>query len=276
MPRSLDMVLLEKMPFLRSLSETQRTALTDLTTYSTFPENHLICREGTIGEAMYFIESGEVLSYTHDAGGARKEFRALGPGEFFGEVALLSGGTRSSNVVAIREVSVYALHHENLNAFLQVHPDIPLSMLKEMAERLQTSGQMLRDTRTPRIAEEIALDRTGAEKRVQTAVQRIGGLSFLFFNLTACGVWMGANRLLARPLDSREFGFLALFLGVEGFVMTVLVLAKQNRDEKDSDIRTNRILTNTYTTDQQIQQLSEKVEALSQELREERQAGSRP
>src|SRR5205823_14432535 len=69
-----------------------------------FPAGETIIREGSGGAAFYVIESGEV---TVTIGG---DFRAtLGPGDYFGEIALLDEGARIATVTAATEIACYGL-----------------------------------------------------------------------------------------------------------------------------------------------------------------------
>ena len=262
--------LLEQNPTFSALQPQQRHTLAGLLEYRHFHSGTTICVQGEPGATMYFIETGEVAFYTHDAGGEEKTFRTLKAGEFFGEVAVLSEGTRSANARAISEVFAWELHRNHFDTFVRTFPEMAVTMLKGMAQRMDNSAAMLRDTVSPSIAQTIDQNRTDMEKLVDQLVRRIGGLPFLVVNLFAGLVWILVNRFLPTHLDSREFGFLALLLGIEALSVTVLVLAKQNRDEKDANIRNDTIMAKVQTTPMEIQHLRDNVNDLTELIRAER------
>jgi CRP-like cAMP-binding protein len=63
--------------------------------------------------------------------------RRLGPGAFFGEMALLDNGPRSAGVVAESEVSTLSLSAWDFKEVVSNHPTIALKVLEEMSKRLR-------------------------------------------------------------------------------------------------------------------------------------------
>ncbi|MCW3054700.1 MAG: rane protein [Chthonomonadales bacterium] len=273
-----DLKLLEKSPTFHALTPEQCVALAGQLKYEHFPIGEPICELGKPGDTMYFIEKGEVVFYTHDAGGEEKIFRTLGVGEFFGEVAILSRGVRSVNAKAQTEVFAWELHEKDFKGFVAAHPDIAVTIMKGMAHRLETSAAMLEHTVTPGIAKTIDASRTDTEKRVEWLVQRFGGITALIANGVGCLLWIGVN--LLRPKedrwDSHEFGFLALFLAFEALIVTILVLAKQNRDEKDADIRNDTMMEKVQITPVEVMHLREQVKVLAELIHAERHDRQHP
>ena len=67
----------------------------------------------------------------------------LGEGEFFGEMSLLDGETRSANAIAIEESDVLILKRHDFLLFLERFPRIAISLLTEMAGRIRKSDQQI-------------------------------------------------------------------------------------------------------------------------------------
>ena len=63
------------------------------------PAGTVVCREGEPGDQFFLIESGTVLVLA-EIGGSQQELARLGPGEFFGETALLRHGRRTATIRA--------------------------------------------------------------------------------------------------------------------------------------------------------------------------------
>ena len=244
------------------LDDRQAALHSDLLTYRTFGAGAMILREGEPGDTMFLLEKGDVLFFTHDAQGREIPYRTLGAGQFFGEVALMLNEPRSANARAVTEVFAYELHRKNFDAYLEAHPDMRRTMMWEMAHRIKTSGELLRHTITPHIAGEIEGKRTPNEQVVQGWVRKIGSLPFLCFNTAAFVVWTIVNAAFLH-WDTPPFAWLGVFATVEALLLTVLVLAKQNRDEKDSDVRADRILQNTATAEMELRHLRSRVDALT-------------
>ena len=103
-----------------------------------FEAGRTICEEGQTGVGMHVIIAGEVKVMVGD-----RTRRRLGPGAFFGEIALLDGGPRTASVVAETPVHTFAITSWNFRAVLKSHPSLPLKMLEEVASRLRENERSL-------------------------------------------------------------------------------------------------------------------------------------
>jgi CRP-like cAMP-binding protein len=94
----------------------------------------VIAREGEPGIGLFVIADGtaEVT-----IGGAKKA--SLGPGEFFGEIALLDGGPRTATVTATSDVKLLGLTEWVFRGLMQEHPSIAVKTLQAMAGRLRNA-----------------------------------------------------------------------------------------------------------------------------------------
>jgi CRP/FNR family transcriptional regulator, cyclic AMP receptor protein len=94
----------------------------------------VIAREGEPGIGLFVIQDG-----TADVtiGGRKKA--TLGPGEFFGEIALLDGGPRTATVTANEDVELLGLTEWVFRGLLQEHPQIAVKTLQAMASRLRSA-----------------------------------------------------------------------------------------------------------------------------------------
>ena len=92
-----------------------------------------IAREGERGIGLFVILEGECEV---TIGGKRKA--KLGPGDFFGEVALLDGGPRTATVTALTQVRLVGITGWVFRGLLMEHPTIALKTLEAVAGRLRT------------------------------------------------------------------------------------------------------------------------------------------
>jgi CRP-like cAMP-binding protein len=91
-----------------------------------------IAREGERGIGLFVILEGECEV---TIGGKRKA--SLGPGDFFGEVALLDGGPRTATVTALTQVRLVGITGWVFRGLLMEHPTIALKTLEAVAGRLR-------------------------------------------------------------------------------------------------------------------------------------------
>jgi CRP/FNR family transcriptional regulator, cyclic AMP receptor protein len=94
----------------------------------------VIAREGDPGIGLFIIAEGAA---TVSIGGKTKA--KLGPGDFFGEIALLDGGPRTATVTADTDVKLYGLTEWVFRGLLQEHPAVAVKTLQAMAGRLRNA-----------------------------------------------------------------------------------------------------------------------------------------
>jgi Pyruvate phosphate dikinase, AMP/ATP-binding domain/Cyclic nucleotide-binding domain len=108
----------------------------------TFPKGEAVIKEGSGGAAFYIIESGEAAV---TIGG---ELRAtLGPGDYFGEVALIDEGPRIATVTAVDELACWGLTVWELRPLVQRNGVIGWKLLQTLAKNLREAEQVIRDLR---------------------------------------------------------------------------------------------------------------------------------
>ena len=95
-----------------------------------------VFHQGDAGDTLYVIESGHLevtLRDTHRGG--EKRLAYLGPGDFFGEMAVLGERRRTATVRAVTDVSLLALQEQAMTTLLQEFPSATSTMLGIMVER---------------------------------------------------------------------------------------------------------------------------------------------
>jgi CRP/FNR family cyclic AMP-dependent transcriptional regulator len=92
----------------------------------------VVATEGEPGAGLFIIDAGEARV---TIGG--KTINTLGPGDFFGEMALLDGGPRTATVTAKTDLSLYVLTEWVYRGLLTEHPSIAIRTLEAVAARLR-------------------------------------------------------------------------------------------------------------------------------------------
>ena len=91
-----------------------------------------IVREGTSGVGFHLILDGTATVSQGD-----RSLRSLGPGDYFGEIALIDGEPRSASVTADTPVRTLSVASWNFRPLLEEHPRITVKLLLEMCRRLR-------------------------------------------------------------------------------------------------------------------------------------------
>lgn len=124
--------LLSGVPVFAHLSPSALKQVATLAKDVTHPAGHIVVREGAGAHAMHVIVSGDA-EVTVD--GAR--VATLGSGDFFGEIALLGGGTRTATVTASSELRILAIDSVSFQRLVRSDPTLAESLPPEISARLR-------------------------------------------------------------------------------------------------------------------------------------------
>jgi CRP/FNR family transcriptional regulator, cyclic AMP receptor protein len=102
-----------------------------------FQANQVIFEEGDQRDGMFVLVEGEARV---DIGG---RFHILGPGDFFGEMALLVPDKRLATVRAVEPVRALRISSEAVQSFLLDHPRVAIGMLRALTLRLREVEQRI-------------------------------------------------------------------------------------------------------------------------------------
>ena len=99
-----------------------------------FPEGASLVEEGSTGTSFFVIGEGNA---TVSVGGDQRA--TLGPGDYFGEMAIVDEGVRSASVIAATDVRSYFLTPWEFRPFVEEHPKIAWKLLQNLARRLRVA-----------------------------------------------------------------------------------------------------------------------------------------
>jgi CRP-like cAMP-binding protein len=123
---------LRTVPLFSGLSDKDLKRLANSLSERTFPAGHKIAVEGKEGVGFFVIESGEV---SVSRGG--EHIRKLGPGDYFGEMAVIDQGPRSASVVAESEVRCRGMTAWSFRPFVESHGEVAWPLLEALVKRLR-------------------------------------------------------------------------------------------------------------------------------------------
>jgi small-conductance mechanosensitive channel/CRP-like cAMP-binding protein len=132
--------LIAQSEMFRQLAPEDAQELVKGTTHRLYAPEERIVRQGEGGTEMFIVERGRVGVTLK--GHPRAALGELGPGEFFGEMSLLTGDVRSADVVALEETQVLVLGRDAIAPLLEKNPDLMNHISQVLAQRTQS----LRDT----------------------------------------------------------------------------------------------------------------------------------
>lgn len=107
-----------------------------------FKKGELIFQEGSKGDKMYFISAGKVRVYM-TVNAEEIDLCELSQNTFFGEMALLLGGTRTASVEAVEDTTALEYSQQSLLTKIKQDPQFALRMITTMARRLKGSHDVI-------------------------------------------------------------------------------------------------------------------------------------
>lgn len=123
---------LQQVPLLADLSDAERSALSELFDIMEYDAGRTLVGEGRAGYAFYVINRGRV-AVTHES----EPLRELGPGDFFGEIAILGKRRRTATVTATEPVVVWVLLGSAFEELQSSRPEVAAALQEAMRHRLE-------------------------------------------------------------------------------------------------------------------------------------------
>jgi anion transporter len=125
-----------------------------------------IVTQGDHGDAFYLIQSGTVQVVVDSGAGNSEIIAILGPQDWFGEMALLSGEPRSATIIAVKETALWRLSREDWDDLIGKHPTWLLQFCATLSKRLSYVDRQYSTSREAfnSLAEEFYASRTPAEQ----------------------------------------------------------------------------------------------------------------
>jgi CRP/FNR family cyclic AMP-dependent transcriptional regulator len=135
--------VLRSVPLFAQVPEGDLRALAQLVRERTHPRGSLILTQGDPGEALFLIRSGQVKVSVVAEDGREVILSVLGPGSFFGEMALVDDEPRSAHVIAMEDTSLLQLRREDFRTRLRSSPELSIALLRELSRRLRRADDTI-------------------------------------------------------------------------------------------------------------------------------------
>ena len=136
---------LAQVPLLAGLDETARAALAQQLERVSLPAGTTVCTQGEAGDSLYLIEEGTVEVVVQDSLGDQSVLEQMGPGQHFGEMALLDEGPRSATVSTVTDATFLRLSRAGFQELVLHHPSVAISLLRELSRRLRACHRRVVD-----------------------------------------------------------------------------------------------------------------------------------
>jgi CRP/FNR family cyclic AMP-dependent transcriptional regulator len=229
--------MLKKIPLFMSMDDEERAALAAIMDEAPFKAGQVIFSAEETGGTFFIVQAGQVELSITDDDDEKLVLEILESGDFFGEMSLLDGGTRSATATAIQRTETLVLDRREFLDLLMQRPHMAQDVLVSQAKRIRRTDNLLR-RRVSRNPNEAIEERETLGDRVADGVARFGGSwRFIFAFAAILLIWVALNTFLPNPWDVYPFILLNLFLSMLAAIQAPVIMMSQNRQDAKDRIR---------------------------------------
>ncbi len=130
-------IALEDSRLARHLDAKARALLVACAERREFATGGIVFEEGSNGDGLYVVERGEIEIAARSVPGRLHRLAVMGPGDYFGEMAVFDGGNRSATAIASGDVSVFFIPARSLLLMLESSPLLAVELVREGSRRMR-------------------------------------------------------------------------------------------------------------------------------------------
>ncbi|MHB8854018.1 MAG: Crp/Fnr family transcriptional regulator [Ignavibacteriaceae bacterium] len=135
---------LKYVPIFSDLSENTLEQISKLGMRKSFTKDSVVLFEHETGSALFVIIQGKLKVSRVSDDGKEVILTILSESDFFGEMAILDGLTRSANVTAMEDSELFIIQRSEFLDLLQNHPEIAVALLQELTQRLRSADMKIK------------------------------------------------------------------------------------------------------------------------------------
>ncbi|HEU0032613.1 MAG TPA: DUF1003 domain-containing protein [Kofleriaceae bacterium] len=262
---------LSQIQLFAQLDDDERGVLAQAMTERTLAAGEPLFRLGDPGDSMFIVQSGAVELFVKDTAGQKIVLHTARPGDFFGELSLLDGGSRTASAIANEPANLFVLDREDLLQLFRKRPDAALDMLAAMGRMTRKANALLRERVVKNVNEEVRDERGSVVLRVADWVANFSGsITFLVLHIAIFTTWIVLNIgvLPFGDFDPFPFGLLTMAVSLEAIILSTLLLFSSNRQTARDRIRSDVEYEINLKAELEVAHLHEKTDRIYEEMLE--------
>lgn len=234
---------LARVPLFKRLEPHELEHLAEEVDQVNYKAGETIFHEHDRGDALYILEEGTVRIWVMDEDVHEVTLAELQPGDFFGELAVLDRGERSSSATALTDIHLHRLSSDDFQQFLIDHPDASIDVICEIAARMRQTNLLVTQRAARNINAEMEAQSTIGQRIADKVASFGGSWTFIIIYVTFLAAWMGVNTFVLVHYGRGENGaqwdpypyiLLNLMLSMTAALQAPIIMMSQNRAaEKD-------------------------------------------
>ena len=135
--------LLHRVPVFSALTPDELARVAQVVVPRRFEAGEIVFKEGDEGSTCYVVRSGRARAVREHPDGRSITLAHFGPGDIFGEMAMLDGERRSATVESIEGTEAIAILSADMHRLLREYPDISVKLIAALGRRLRETNERL-------------------------------------------------------------------------------------------------------------------------------------
>src|SRR6267143_1970282 len=276
---------LARVPLFKRLEPHELEHLAEDVAQVDYQAGETIFNEHDLGDGLYVVETGSVRIWVMDEDVTEVTLAELKPGDFFGELAVLDRGERSSSATAIVDTHLQRLSSDDFQQFLTEHPDASIDVICEIAQRMRQTNLLVSKRAARNINVEMDQKATIGQRIADKVASFGGSWTFIIIYLSFLIAWMAFNTFVlihygrgenGSQFDPYPYILLNLMLSMTAALQAPIIMMSQNRAaEKDrlaaeqdfkvnlkSELMLEEVMRKSRGRDNQIEQIATMVKEM--------------
>jgi CRP-like cAMP-binding protein len=133
--------LISRVPLFSELSRSELERIADVAIPRAYPKGVRVFHEGDHSDACYIVRKGDLRVTREHSDGRAIALATLSPGDIFGELAMLDGGTRSASVETLSDCELLGLPASDVRRVIADHGDIAAKLIVAITRRLRETNE---------------------------------------------------------------------------------------------------------------------------------------
>jgi len=271
---------LAHVPLFKRLEPDELERLATRVEQVTVAAGETIFLENDKGDALYVVDNGSVRIWILDEDANPVTLAELKTGDFFGELAVLDRGPRSTNATAIGDSVLHRLSSDDFQQFLIQHPEASIDVICEIGARMRQTNALVTTRVVRNINAEMEAKATLGQRIADKVAAFGGSWTFIVIYIVFLLGWIAFNSFVLvyyrSDFDPYPYILLNLMLSMTAALQAPIIMMSQNRAaykdrlaaEQDfkvnlkSELLLEELMRRTKAREAQMQEIADGIKSL--------------
>jgi CRP-like cAMP-binding protein len=139
-------VILKMNPMFADLGADELQRISNLCHTQHLGAGEMLFQKGDPGDALFGVRRGQIRIETGASDGSRLTLNFQGPGDLFGEIAVLDGQHRTADAVASEPTEMFVLRREDFMSYLEREPKVAIRLIELLCQRIRTVSERMEES----------------------------------------------------------------------------------------------------------------------------------